>query len=158
MRMGILPAILARSMPIGRRLIAAASIGFLAAGCSGGGGGTSTLPSAMQQPPNKGTASVTFTMHWTGGTQIVTRSPRYVPATALSVSVTVNGGIPQYLNAPASTIVIDAPVGTDTFAFATYDGQNGQGNVLSRASVTKAIVSGAANTVSAVLNGVVVSI
>jgi virginiamycin B lyase len=97
-------------------------------------------------------------MHWGTGTAAVQRNPRYVPATARSVSVTVNNGTPQYLNAPASTIVIDAPVGTDTFAFATYDDQNGQGNVLSRASVTQNVVLGAANTVSAVLNGVVVSL
>jgi streptogramin lyase len=97
-------------------------------------------------------------MKWNDTTQTVRRSPRYVPATARSVSVTVNGGNAQFLNAPLTTIVIDAPVGTDTFAFATYDDQNGQGNVLSRASVSKAIVLGAANTVSAVLNGVVASL
>ncbi|HEV2737680.1 MAG TPA: hypothetical protein VGU66_03780 [Candidatus Elarobacter sp.] len=96
-------------------------------------------------------------MHWGTGTAAVRRSPRYVPATARSVSVSVNGGTPQYLNAPASTIVIDAPVGTDTFLFQTYDDQNGQGNVLSRASVTQTVVLGAANAVSAVLNGVVVT-
>ena len=97
-------------------------------------------------------------MHWGTGTAAVQRNPRYVPATARSVSVTVNGGTPQYLNAPASTIVIDAPVGTDTFVFQTYDDQNGQGNVLSRASVTQTIVLGGANSVSAVLNGVVASV
>jgi virginiamycin B lyase len=132
-------------------------IAVLAAGCSGGGGANSVTPTTASQP-NKGTASVTFKMNWGTGTAAVRRNPRYVPATARSVSVTVNGGTPQYLNAPASTIVIDAPVGTDTFAFATYDDQNGQGNVLSRASVTQSVVLGAANTVSAVLNGVVVSV
>ncbi|MEA2786256.1 MAG: hypothetical protein QOF71_2360, partial [Candidatus Eremiobacteraeota bacterium] len=141
----------------GQRLIGALFIALLAAGCSGGGGASSVAPPSASQP-NKGTASVTFTMHWGTGTAAVQRNPRYVPATARSVSVTVNNGTPQYLNAPASTIVIDAPVGTDTFAFATYDDQNGQGNVLSRASVTQNVVLGAANTVSAVLNGVVVSL
>jgi virginiamycin B lyase len=136
--------------------MAAVFIAVLAAGCSGGGGGKSVTPPTASQP--KGMASVTFTMHWGTGTASVQRNPRYVPATARSVSVTVNGGTPQYLNAPASTIVIDAPVGTDTFAFATYDDQNGQGNVLSRASVTQNIVLGGANVVSAVLNGVVVSL
>jgi streptogramin lyase len=110
------------------------------------------------QAPSKGTASVTFTMHWGSGSASVLRNPRYVPPTARSVSVAVNGGTPQYLNAPASTIVINAPVGTDTFVFQTYDVQNGQGNVLSRASVTQTIVLGAANNVSAVLNGVVKSV
>jgi virginiamycin B lyase len=130
------------------------------AGC-GGGGSTATPPVTAQksQAPSNVMASVTFTMVWNAPTtQSVGRRPRYVPATARSVSVTVNNGTPQYLNAPASTLTIDAPVGTDTFTFATYDEQNGQGNVLSRASVTKNIVAGGANTVTAVLNGVVVSL
>ena len=156
--MGVLPAIRHRSSHLVQRLAGGAMIALLAAGCSGGGGSSPATPATTQQQPNKGTASVTFTMKWNDTTQAVRRSPRYVPATARSVSVSVNGGTPQYLNAPASTIVIDAPVGTDTFAFATYDDQNGQGNVLSRASVTKAIVLGAANTVTAVLNGVVTSL
>jgi virginiamycin B lyase len=155
--MGVLPFNRPRASRLGQRLIGAAFIAVLAAGCSGGGGAKSVTPSTASQP-NKGTASVTFTMHWGTGTAAVQRTPRYVPATARSVSVTVNNGNPQYLNAPASTIVIDAPVGTDTFLFQTYDDQNGQGNVLSRASVTQNVVLGAANVVSAVLNGVVVSV
>ncbi len=131
---------------------------LLIAGCSGGGGSavTPALTTAPSRP--QAAAKVTFTMHWAPATQSAVRNPRYVPATARSISVTVNGGVPQYLNAPASTLVIDAPVGTDTFAFATYDEQNGQGNVLSRASVTQQIVLAAANAVSAVLNGVVASL
>jgi virginiamycin B lyase len=155
--MGVLPFNRPRASRLGLRLSGAVLIAVLAAGCSGGGGAKSVTPPTGSQP-SKGTASVTFTMHWGDGTMAVRRNPRYVPATARSVSVTVNGGTPQYLNAPASTIVIDAPVGTDTFDFATYDDQNGQGNVLSRASVTQSIVLGGANTVTAVLNGVIVSL
>jgi len=142
-----------------RRLAALAIIGALSA-CSGGGGGGSSIT-----PPTGGggsatqTVPVTFTMNWNSGSvSSIAKRPAYVPATARSVSVSVNGNTPQYVNAPASTIVIDAPVGTDTFVFATYDSQNGAGNVLSRASVTQAIVAGAANTVTAVLNGVVASL
>jgi virginiamycin B lyase len=142
-----------------RRLAALAIIGALSA-CSGGGGGGSSIT-----PPTGGggsatqTVPVTFTMNWNSGSvSSITKRPAYVPATARSVSVSVNGSTPQYVNAPASTIVIDAPVGTDTFVFATYDSQNGAGNVLSRASVTQAIVAGAANAVTAVLNGVVASL
>ncbi|GAC1389553.1 MAG: hypothetical protein NVSMB31_05670 [Vulcanimicrobiaceae bacterium] len=102
-------------------------------------------------------AKVTFTMHW-NSTQSAHRNPAYVPATARSASVSVNGGTAQFVNAPLTTIIIDAPVGTDTFSFATFDAQDGQGNVLSRASVTKNIVAGTANTVSATLNGVVASL
>jgi virginiamycin B lyase len=163
--MGAPPFSRPRASRTGLRLTGAVLIAVLAAGCSGGGGAKSVTPPTGSQP-NKGTASVTFTMHWgTTTTSSAHRGTRYVPVTARSVSVTVNGGTPQYVNAPVpppsppiSTIVIDAPVGTDTFAFATYDDQNGQGNVLSRASVTQNIVLGAGNVVSAALNGVVVSL
>jgi streptogramin lyase len=132
-------------------------IALLAAGC-GGGGGSSATPPVSQSQPDRGTASVVFTMKWNDTTQAAKRSPRYVPATALSVAVAVNGGVPQYLNAPLTTIVIDAPVGTDTFTFTTFDQPSGQGNALSRASVTKAVLLGSANTVTAVLDGIVVSV
>ncbi|MDB5073223.1 MAG: hypothetical protein JWM87_4334 [Candidatus Eremiobacteraeota bacterium] len=155
--MGVLP-LNRPPRSLGTRLLGAAMLAVLVAGCSGGGGTATPGTAAVPQAPSKGTASVTFTMKWNSSTQSTLRAPKYVPATARSVSVTVNNGNPQYLNAPASTIVIDAPIGTDTFAFATYDEQNGQGNVLSRASVTKNIVSGSANTVTAVLNGVIVSL
>jgi virginiamycin B lyase len=149
--------------PFRRALGAVATLtAVLIAGCSGGGGGSATPPLTSQANPPTGTsaiARVTLTMKWTATTTSSTqRGPQYVPATARSISVSVNGGVAQYLNAPAVTLVIDAPVGTDTFAFVTYDAQNGQGNVLSRALVTKAIVLGAANTVSAVLNGVVTTV
>ncbi|HEX3467777.1 MAG TPA: hypothetical protein VHT05_06860 [Candidatus Elarobacter sp.] len=98
-------------------------------------------------------------MHWpAGSTSAVRRAPAYVPATARSVSISVNGGTPQYLNSPSSTLVIVAPLGSDTFTFQTYDEQNGQGNVLSRASVTQTILNDVANTVSATLNGVVAAL
>jgi streptogramin lyase len=151
--MGALPSHRSRPVCCGVRLAVAALAVALSA-CGGGGGGT-VVPPASGGPTTQGMGRVTFTMNWTSGTQSVVRMPKYVPATARSVSVTVNGGTPQYLNSPTSTLVIDAPVGTDTFAFATYDAQNGQGNVLGRALVTKAIVLGTANTVSAVINGVV---
>jgi hypothetical protein len=115
------------------------------------------MPKAAQ-PQTATTAQVTFTIHWSSTTASTQRKPAYVPATALSVSVTVNGGQTQVLNAPATTLAIDAPVGTDLFTFQTYDEPNGQGNVLSRAAISKTIVDGAANTISAVLNGVVAAL
>jgi streptogramin lyase len=126
----------------------------LLAACSGGGSSTSPTPITG----TSGLEHVTFTINWTSGTQSTLRSPKYIPATARSASVSVNGGTPQYLNAPLTTIVVDAPVGTDTFVVQTYDDQNGQGNVLSRASITKVIVAGAANSVAVVLNGVIASL
>jgi streptogramin lyase len=129
----------------------------LIAGC---GGGAAIAPLSSKIAPSAATqaAHVTFTMRW--GSSVTTsalRTPKYVGA-ARSIAVAVNGGVTQYLNAPATALVIDAPVGTDTFSFATYDEQNGQGDEISRALITKAIVLGAANTVTAVLNGIVASI
>jgi streptogramin lyase len=139
------------------RIPAVLVIAGMLSACGGGGSGMgSSVPSAPGTLPSQ-MAQVTFTMKWNDATPSSIQ-PKYVPATARSVSVSVNGGSPQYVNSPATTIVIDAPVGTDTFVFQTYDDQNGQGNVLSRASVTKTIVAGAANTVTAVLNGVVASV
>jgi streptogramin lyase len=145
-----------RAARIVQRIGAVVLAGLLAA-CGGSGGGAAIAPLPTNGANTGQTAKVTFTMNWGASTQSAARLPKYVPATARSVSVSVNGGTPQYLNAPATTIVIDAPVGTDTFVFQTYDAQNGQGNVLSRASVTQTIVLGTANTVAAVLNGVVAS-
>jgi streptogramin lyase len=160
--MGVWPYRSLRNSRLGVRLAGAAFIAVLAAGCSGGGGSTPALTPNPPSNPNKtsGMASVTFTMKWSSstGSSSTIRTPKFVPATARSVSVSVNGGTPQFLNSPASTLTIDAPVGTDTFAFATFDAQNGQGNVLSRASVTQAIAAGTANAVTAVLNGVVASV
>ena len=132
------------------------------AACSGGGVGLPP-PAAVSSPAIAAPAAgvpVTFTMHWpaAGAASTVRRTPAYVPVTARSVSIAVNGGVAQYLNAPATTLVIDAPVGTDTFVFQTYDSQNGVGNVLSLANVTQAIVSGTANVVGATLNGVIASL
>jgi virginiamycin B lyase len=138
--------------PVGAALILA-----FAAGCAGGGTSVPGTPPQAKSPA--GLVPVTFTMHWNSASSSSTvRAPKYVPATALSVSVAVNGGEPQNLNNPATTLVINAPAGTDTFAIATYNSQNGQGTVLSSATVTQVIVDGAANVVTAVLNGVVASI
>ena len=126
------------------------------AACSGRG--SSPLPSAPGVPTAKSRASVTFSMKWSSSQSTALRKPQYVSASARSVSVAVNGGAPQYLNAPATTLTVDAEIGSDTFSFVTYDEQNGQGNALGRASVTKTIVAGTANTVSATLNGVVASL
>jgi len=138
------------------RALAAFTLAALAA-CSGGRGTTSVPIPAAPPPAHDGTASVVFTMHWNAKPpSAALRSPKYI-GSALSIAVTVNGGTPQYLNSPVTTMTLDAPVGTDTFAFTTYDEPNGNGNVIGKASVTKAIVLGKANTVSAALEGVVAS-
>jgi streptogramin lyase len=144
-----------------RRLYKPASILILAlvTGCSGSGSSGLPASPAQSQSGSHKTAHVTFTMHWNSTTPSSARIHRaYVPSTAQSVSVAVNGGSAQYLNAPATTLTIDAPVGTDLFTFQTYDEQNGEGNLLSQAEVTQAIIDGDANVVTAVLNGVVASL
>ena len=97
-------------------------------------------------------------MHWPAPSTGSARTRAYVPATAMSVSVAVNGGVPQYLNNPSTTLTIAADAGVDTFAFATYDEPGGEGNVLSSSSITQTINIGGTNTVSAVLNGVIAKV
>ncbi len=144
-----------------RRYIAAAALLALAA-CSGGGGAGS-LPSTGTSSHGGSVAAqaqVTFTMHWNndGTNSTSTRTPQYVGATAQSVGITVNGGTEQFLNSPGSTLVINAPVGTDTFVFTTYDEPNGGGNKLATAAITQQIVANTANTISATLNGIIASL
>jgi virginiamycin B lyase len=145
-----------RSSRSGLRLAGALLAAFLVTGCGGNGGTVPSAPSG-NTPQQQQTASVTFTMHWnSSGTSSTVRRPQYV-GSALSIGVTINGGIPQYLNAPVTTMAMNAPVGSDTFSFTTYDEPNGGGNVLGTASLSKQIVLGTTNTISAVLNGVVAS-
>ncbi len=122
----------------------------------------SLLPSAPLAAPavspsvkRHGHAKVTFKIHWKHRRQA--RRPHYIPATARSISISINDGVPQYANSPTSALIVSAPGGTDTFQIATYDEQNGQGNILSTALVSQNIIPGHANTIAATLNGVIAS-
>jgi virginiamycin B lyase len=145
-----------RSSRSGLGLAGALLAAVFVAGCGGSGGTVPSAPSgntAQQQQM----ASVTFTMRWnTSGTSATKRAPQYIGA-ASSIGVTINGAVPQYLNAPVTSMSLNAPVGTDTFTFISYDQANGSGNVLGVATVTKQIILGTTNTISAVLNGIVAS-
>jgi virginiamycin B lyase len=151
------PSELARWPRTLARPLGAALVLVLAAGCAGAG---TSVPSTSQPKGTAAMQQVTFTMHWNSASSSssTARSPKYVPATALSVGVMVNFGVPQYLNFPQTSLVIAAPAGYDTFTIATYNAQNGQGLLLSTANISQNIVDGAANTVTAVLNGVIASI
>ena len=127
---------------------------------------TSSTPSLLPPAPlaaqavsqsvkRHGHARVTFKIHWKHRRQ--GRRLHYIPATARSISISINDGVPQYANSPTSALVVSAPGGTDTFQIATYDEQNGQGNILSTALVSQNIVPGHANTIAATLNGVIAS-
>jgi virginiamycin B lyase len=145
-----------RSYAIASTIVACAAL----ADCSGGGR-TATVPTVVSpsvQPAAKA-AQVAFTMQWSSAaTSSLRRGPKFVSPSAQSISVTVNQGVAQILNFPQTTLTLDAPVGTDLFTFVAYDAPAGQGNVLGRAAVTKAIIDGAANTVAAVLDGVIASL
>jgi virginiamycin B lyase len=142
-----------------KRVLVLAALAALA-GCSGGGGANPAPPIRAAVPGKTGTASVTFAMHWTAATAptAASRRPAYVPATARSVSISVNGATPQYLNSPATTLAISAPAGVDTFTIQTFDEQNGLGNVLSKANISQTVVVDTANVLSATLNGVIASL
>jgi len=105
-----------------RALVAVLILG-LAAGARGGSSATpQTHPVAPQS------ARVTFATHWnSASTSSVRRPPKYISPSALSVSVNVNQGVPQVFNFPGTALTINAPVGTDLFAFQTYDEAYGQG-------------------------------
>jgi streptogramin lyase len=142
-----------------RPLLVVAALAALA-GCSGSGASNLAAPIRPAVPGNAGAARVTFAMHWTTASTptAARRRPAYVPTTARSVAITVNGGLQQYLNSPSTTLVISAPAGVDTFVIQTFDEQNGQGNVLSRAAITQTVALDTANVLSATLNGVVAAL
>ena len=141
-----------------RFVLAAAALVAMNACASGQ---SSYFVPASPRMTTAGSANVAFTMHWTSGsvaTSSSRRRPMYVPATARSVSISVNGATPQFLNSPATTLTISAPAGIDTFTIQTFDEQNGLGNVLSKANITQTVVVNTANVLSATLNGVIASV
>ena len=126
------------------------------AGCSHGA--TSALPTT---PALKQNAQATFVMHWPPPKPNKIH-PHYVSPSTQSVSILVNSNSqPVVVNNPGTgiptSIPIDAPVGTDVFTFKAFSQQNAQGDVLSQAQVSKLIVAGTSNNVSATLDGVVAS-
>ena len=114
------------------------------------------------QPP--AAASAVFTMHWPVPKSGRVAHPEYISHATLSLSIQINNAqsLGAVVNNPGtggtSKVTIDAPVGTDVFLIKAYDQLDAQGAVLSQAQVSQKIVAGKANTVSAVLNGVVASI
>lgn len=152
--------------------LAIAALTALLAGCGGGGHSSSTIPAVTQHAGTP--SSVTFKLQIPAKTgSATTRSPRYISTAtqSLAVIVTPSGGTaapaqnfnltstsPNCSGSPLTcTIAIDAPTGPDTFDFTMYDGQNATGNKLSHSSVPFTVLSGKANTIAAVLGGVVAS-
>ncbi|MGC8486234.1 MAG: hypothetical protein ACP5O6_11490 [Candidatus Baltobacteraceae bacterium] len=125
-----------------RSIAVGGALGLLLAGCHGGGSG-STLPSA------KGVARLTLTVTrgtaTNSGTQ---RSPKTIPAGALSVSAQINvgaAGSPGSTIASAScatfsgttpvTLSLTAPYGTDTLVVQSWSGACNSTNTLGTGSV-----------------------
>jgi virginiamycin B lyase len=134
------------------------------AGCTGGAfapAGSAAVPALQRVGPAQAAgrarkARATFRIAWVRKRR--RRGQRYVAPTARSVAVSVNLGPPQYADAPVEKIVLDAPIGTDMFTILLYDAKGGQGRLLARAFVSKRIVLGAPNVVSATLGGVIASL
>jgi streptogramin lyase len=145
--------------------------------CGGGGGGGGSVPSGPVATPTPSpvptatppsTALFTLTPDSTSSITGSLRRPRYVSPNTSSIAIVVNGaGSATILNlhdpahcdaAGKCSISLNAPAGNDTFLVSAYDGVNGAGNLLSRATVQATIAPNGSSTVSAVLNGVVASI
>ncbi len=142
--------------------------GLLLSSC-GGGNVAGQLPKASSLAQPASAAKATVVIHWpssAGARQAAARRarPEWVSPSAASLTVQVNGGTAQFLNAPTpmngqtSSLIIDAPVGTDLFNFKAWDKPGGLGNLLGQAQVSQQIQANATNTVTAELEGVCTSI
>ena len=123
--------------------------------CSGGG---TFAPSQHRESSGGQRTAATFTIHWTNAAAPASvRHKDAISPSAQSVSVIINGTLATIANrngSPSQSISLQAPVGTDTFAFNVYDGPNAQGHLLGSATVSQLIVDGAANVVSASIQAV----
>ena len=132
-----------------------------------GGGGTSVPAAHSSSALVAGKLVLTIA----NATAANARKPQYISQSAVSVSITVNGGAAQIGDISATspncttsaggrtcTVPLQAPVGNDTFAIAQYDGPNATGHLLGSGAATATVVAGQAFQIAAVLNGVVATI
>jgi hypothetical protein len=149
-------------------------------GCSGGGASrppTPTLaPGGSVAPAARGKATFTLTIPSASGTSEHARTPKYISPNTQSIAISVAAGTaspgpattanltpssPNCTTASGNlvcTIVVPAPVGTDTFAVTLYSGIGETGSILSSATMLGTVADNAANTIPITLNGVVASI
>jgi DNA-binding beta-propeller fold protein YncE len=148
-------------MKAARSTLAAAfmSGAALLAGCSGGGG-SHALPSAP------GTR-VQFSIKWPSvQTLSHLRRPLYISPSTMSVAVEVNddASLTTIANNPNSgqggtqTVQVNAPPGNDKFYITLWDKQDGQGNQLGQAVLSKTIVAAQVNSITATVEGVLAKI
>ena len=164
----------ARPVPATRVLCAGLTLlALLTNGCSGSGS-TSSLPgTAHAAAPAAPTSSARFVIRVpvrNAPAAAAKRAPAYISAATQSITVAVTG--PTTLNqtanlTPASTgcqstsgmttctLTLALSPGNYSASLTTYDAANGTGNVLSAdQNVAFTVVSGQANTVALILNGV----
>jgi hypothetical protein len=159
----------ASSMGQASGLAAACFAIALLSACSGGGGAPATGGG-----PGGGGASdiaVAVKIDAAGASSSARMHANYLSPAMQSLTVAVNGRTPvaQTLTPSSSgctvptggtltcTVTVEAPPGSDTFAFVTYDGTAGSGHALSKNTATLA-VSNTANTLDVTLSGVPQSI
>ena len=65
------------------------------------------VPALSPSVKRHGHAKVTFKIHWKHRRH--GRRPHYIAATARSISISINGGVPQYANSPTSAVIVSAP-------------------------------------------------
>jgi hypothetical protein len=156
------------------RTAAVIAVCFLAA-CGGGGGASMPAPSTPGPSPSGRIVSVAIavTVPSIIGSRAAStnrRAPRYVSPATTTIQISVNGGPPQTFalgsgaacSAGASTVsqtcavyVVNAPVGSDTFAVTLLDSAN---HVLSAGTATATIVADTTNTVNITFDGVIASL
>jgi hypothetical protein len=143
------------------RALAALAPIFALAAC--GGAGSHTLPSAASR------VSVNIVLPHTATS--AARRPAFIAPSVRSGTFSVNGGTPQVAEliagAPGCTtsssgltcgVSVLAPVGSDTFAVALYDGANAGGALLGRGTATVTVGGTPNQTVGITIGGVVASV
>jgi hypothetical protein len=155
-----------------RRIFACLTVGLLAANC--GGGASRVLP-ASGRPPGSAAASVSLVVKVPARTTSsrAARWPRYISPSTASVVLTMNGSQIGVINTGAgssqcasdgagagSVCTGNFAVNAGTYAYdlGAFDGPNGAGTKLSTSSGQFVVVPNQANTLHAVLDGVVKSL
>jgi len=161
-----------------RQSIAAISASIFAltlSACGGGGGGGASLPVTTAQPPSQAPPSAQATAKI-----VVTIPPKktvgkYVSASTQSMTIGLVSGtattplseVDLTLGSPGCagvagggivcTVLVEAPLGADTFSVTAYDQTGAKGNVLSTGNIAATLVAGTPTSVPLVLGGVAVA-
>ena len=136
-----------------KHLAGALAIALLA-GCGGGGSGSAPSAPAAQNVATS-TANVSVVIQVPRLATSTSRSPEYISSGTANVSVTVgalNAAAPCVSPATTCTVSIAAPLGSDTFVVALFDGAT---NLLATGSTVFTVVANTLNTIPLTFNGVV---